>query len=230
MTITGGTFFSPYQGKIQIEWYAEFLNTLKARIYVWPMGCFQLGAVDDDYWKRIHDTGIPSIEPNIEVWDKRLFEILCPGKAETVGYDEWIKRTINAVKYWGRGNVNPSFVPGVEMARPFGFEKVTDAVKSTAAGYDFLMSNDVLPRQGGFWCVEPDSKLAGQSPPPLEYYLEIGRAFLEIREKHGFPNPCPASCRHCHGQSTEYDFAYFHGHTAASREAEQKSKSSGLTT
>jgi len=224
MIITGGTFLGKYQGKTEIEYYTEFLNTLRANIYLWPMVGFQIGALDNEGWRRIHETGVPSVQPNIEVWDEKLFKILCPGKSERIGYQEWIKRTINAVKYWGRGNVNPSFVPGVEMAKPQGFEKVSDAIKSTSAGYNFLMSNDVLPRQGGFWCVEPDSKLAGQSPPSLEYYLEIGMAYLEAREKHGFPNPCPACCRHCLGQGTEYDFAYFHGSTPASLAAEQNSR------
>lgn len=225
--INGGTFLAKYQDKTEVEWYADFLDAIKKKIWAWYPSCLQISALEDDGWKRIYDTGIPCIEPNIEVWDKKLFGIICPGKNEAFGYDEWVKRTINAVKYWGPGNVNPSFVIGVEMAQPFGFKKFEDAVKSTLGGYDFLMSHGVLPRQGGFWCIEPRSKLAGQPPPPLEYYLELGRGYLQLRQKHGFDNLYATMCRHCLCHGTEYDFEYFHGRSFASRQAELKSGKTG---
>ncbi len=223
LTVSGGSFiWTKYQGKNEVEWMADFLNTIRRRIRCWYGAAVQLTALDDEGWKRIYDTGIPTVQPNIEVWDKRLFGIMCPGKNEAVGYDEWIKRTINAVKYWGPGNVNPSFVMGVEMAQPFGFKNWQDAVKSTLSGHDFLMSNGVVPRQGSFWVAEANSKLAGYPPPPLEYFLEIGKGYLELREKYGF-NPPVINCRHCANHMTEWDFEYFHGHGVASKEAEEKS-------
>ncbi len=48
-----------------------------------------------------------------------------PGKEKYVGYDEWIRRTIRAVDFWGPGLVNPNFVVGVEMAKPYGFDDVS---------------------------------------------------------------------------------------------------------
>jgi hypothetical protein len=221
--VNGGTFLSDYEGKTEIEWYAEFMEAIRRRVWTWYPTCLQISALDDEGWKRIYETGVPCIEPNIEVWDETLFGIICPGKNEAFGYKQWIKRTINAVKFWGPGNVNPSFVIGVEMAQPFGFKKYEDAVKSTLGGFDFLMGNGVLPRQGGFWCVEPRSKLAGQAPPPLEYYLELGRGYLELRYKHGFENLYSTMCRHCLCHGTEFDFEYFHGHSISSRKAEVES-------
>ncbi|MBI4333556.1 MAG: hypothetical protein HY673_20020 [Chloroflexi bacterium] len=218
--ITGGTFFTRYQGKTELEWYIELLNTIRERLRLWYPTSFQLSAQDDEGWKRVRETGVPTIEPNIEVWDKRLFEIICPGKAEHVGYDQWIRRTVRAVDFWGVGNVNPSFVPGVEMAQPFGFKTVDEAVKSNLSGYDFLMGHGVLPRQGEFWCVVSDSKLAGSEPPPLEYFVRLGIGYLEIREKHGFTCPPPSLCRSCMLHGTEYDFEYWHGSGPASKRAE----------
>lgn len=224
ITISGGSFiWTKYQGKNEVEWMANFLSTIIRKTRCWYGTVVQITALDDEGWKQIYDTGIPAISPNIEVWDKRLFEIICPGKNEAVGRDEWIKRTINAVKYWGPGNVNPSFVLGVEMAQPFGFKTWEDAVKSTLNGYDFLMSNGVLPRQGTLWAIEANSKLAGQSPPPLEYFLEIGKGYLELREKYNF-NPPMWGCRSCTNHMTEWDFEYFQGHRDASRQAEEKAR------
>lgn len=228
--VSGGTFLGKYHGKTQVEWYAEILNAIKNQLRVWYPTNFQMGALDDESWRILSDTGVPTIHPDIEVWDKKLFEIICPGKAEYVGYDQWIKRTIRAVDFWGVGNVNPSFVAGVEMAQPFGFKTVDEAVESTCAGYDFFMSNGVLPRMGQFWCVESDSKLAGSEPPPLEYYLRLGKRYTELREKHGFVSPPPALCRSCLIHSTEYDFEYWHGNGPSSRKAEleaEKDSTSG---
>ncbi|MFC1860938.1 radical SAM protein [Chloroflexota bacterium] len=217
--ISGGTFLRPYQGLPQVEWYAHFLETIRKKIGCWRITTLQVAALEDEGWKRLHDTGIPYIQPNIEVWDKRLFEIICPGKAETIGRDEWIKRVIRSVDFWGVGNVNPNFVCGIEMAKPFGFENIDDAVESTGSGYDFLMSNGVLPRQGNFWCVEPDSKLGGSEPPPLEYYIKLGKRYLEVREKNGFMTCSPQGCRFCQFHGTEYDFEYWHGNGPLSRKA-----------
>lgn len=130
----------------EVEWYARFLEKIRKGIGCWYTATFQIQALPDEGWKRLYDTGIPSVQPNIEVWDKGLCEIICPGKAKYVGYEEWVKRTVRAVNFWGPGNVNPNFVSGIEMAQPFGFKDVNKAVESTLSGFDFLMSNGVLPR------------------------------------------------------------------------------------
>jgi hypothetical protein len=220
---SGGTVLAKIQGMTEVDWYCNFLNTIRRRIYTWPPTIFQIQALDDENWKKIYDTGISNIQPNIEVMDKKLFEIICPGKNEVVGYDEWIKRTISAAKYFGGENVNPNIVWGVEMAQPFGFKKWEEAVKSAISGYKFWMSNGILIRQGSMWCIEPDTKLGGQPPIPLEYYLETSKAYLELREKYGFFNCPTAMSRASQATSAEYDMEYFHGHGAASREAEKKS-------
>lgn len=218
--LTAGTIATRHQGRSDVDWWCEFLGTLRKRLKVWYPTNFQVAAQDDEGWRKLRDTGITTVHPNIEVWDKRLFEIMCPGKAQAIGYEEWIRRTIRAVDFWGPGNVNPSFVIGVEMAQPYGFKSVDEALDSTLGGFDFLMGHGVLPRQGGFWCAEPDSRLAGCEPPPLEYYLRIGLGYLELREKHGFASAILTLCRYCLNQGTEYDFEYWHGKGPSSREAE----------
>jgi len=218
--ITAGTIVTKHDDMTDVEWWCEFLGTLQKRLKVWYPTSFQVAAQKDEGWRKLRDTGVTSVHPNMEVWDKRLFEIMCPGKSQAVGHEEWVKRTIRAVDFWGPGNVNPSFVLGAEMAQPFGFKTVDEALNSTLGGFDFLMGQGVLPRQGGFWCVEPDSKLAGNEPPPLEYYLRIGLGYLELREKHGFMSPSFILCRYCLNQGTEYDWEYWHGNGPSSRKAE----------
>ena len=86
------------------------------------------------------------------------------------------------------GNVVPNFVAGVEMAKPYGFTDVDEAVKSTSEGLDYLMSQGVTPRLAT-WCVFANSVLGGQEPPPLDYFIKMSRSWYQLWTKHRLP-PC----------------------------------------
>jgi len=211
LIITGGTILGEYKGQNELEYYITRLNAIKEKLQVWIPTTVQIGAQDDEGWRRLHETGFGSISPNIEVWDKKLFQWICPGKDKFIGYDEWIKRTIRAVDFWGPGRVNPNFVLGLEMAKPHGFEDVSAAVKSTAGGWDFLMHHGVLPRFN-LWTIEGGSAFAGQQAPPLEYYIEAQKAYTELRWKHNFDPPFPAThTRYQYCLNCLQDFEYYHG-------------------
>ncbi len=211
LIISGGTFIGKYRGQTEIEYYCTRLNAIREKLQVLLPTTFQIDPQDDEGWRRLHDTGIGSIQPNIEVWDKKLFAWICPGKNKVIGYDEWIKRTIRAVDFWGPGRVQPNFVIGVEMAQPHGFKDVSSAVESTASGWDFLMSHGVLPRFN-MWSIEGGSALAGQLKPPLEYFIEVEKAYAELRWKHNFDPPFPSTfSRTSYLLACLQDYEYYHG-------------------
>ena len=215
--ISGGTILSKYQGQTELEFYITRLNAIREKLQVWIPATFQVAPYDDEGLKRLHETGVGSIQPNIEVWDRKLFKWICPGKDKHVGYDEWIRRTIRAVDFWGRGRVNPNFVLGVEMAKPHGFEDVSSAVKSTSTGWDFFMSHGVLPRFN-LWTREAGSSFADQPPPPLEFFIEAQKAYTELRWKHKFDPPFPASNdRYTYSLNCLHDFEYYHGTSTLSK-------------
>lgn len=217
MFISGGTILGKYRGQTELEFYITRLNALRDKLQVWIPTTVQIAPYEDEGWKRLRETGFGSVEPNIEVWDKRLFQWICPGKNKFIGHDEWIKRTIRAVDFWGPGRVNPNFVLGVEMAKPYGFEDVGSAVKSTAGGWDFLMSHGVLPRFN-LWTRESGSGFADQPAPPLEYFIEVQKAYAELRWKYGFDPPFPAGKhRHSYHLNCLQDFEYYHGSGTTSK-------------
>ena len=76
-----------------------------------------------DEVQRLYDAGVQVYHPNFEIWDKRLFELYCPGKARYIGRDEWIRRILDAAAIFGPDRVIPNFVAGVEMAPPAGFRR-----------------------------------------------------------------------------------------------------------
>ncbi len=214
LQLTAGTILDKYRGQTELEFFCTRLNAVREKLQVWIPTTVQIAPYDDEGWKRLHDTGIGSVQSNIEVWDKNLFAWICPGKDKFIGYDEWIKRTIRAVDFWGPGTVNPNFVLGVEMAKPYGFEDVSSAVESTSNGWDFLMSHGVLPRFNTL-TVEPGSTFGKdqQQPPPLEYFIEVQKAYTELRWKHNFDPPFPATAAPYYSQvhNCINDFEFYHG-------------------
>src|SRR5205823_1082483 len=92
----------------------------------------------------------------------------------------------DAVEVFGPGAVQPSFVSGVEMARPHGFQSVAEAVTSSSAGFEYLMSRGILPRPQQ-WRREPSTALckeAEQPPVPLEFYIQLTRNWYELYQKY----------------------------------------------
>ena len=168
------------------EYYSSYVEALRARfggrLHIYLNMEPRPIAIE----KRYKEAGVDSRSSNFEVWDPQMFEIICAGKAKNIGRDEWVRRLINQTEVFGWGNVNPGFVSGVEMAQPWGFRTVEEAVASTTGGLDFLMRHGVIPRPIQ-WCVEALSALAGQQEPPVDYFIQLERNYWYLYEKYSLP-------------------------------------------
>jgi hypothetical protein len=188
-TVTGGSITGTLEGKSEIDFYIRCPEAIERR---WPgrwISKAALQALPKDDVKRLKDAGVQIYHPNFEIWDARLFETYCPGKARRVGRDEWIRRILDAADVFGAENVIPNFVAGVETAPPAGFESVDAAIASTAEGLEFFMSRGVSPRFTT-WCPEPLSAIGkDQHGAPLEYYIRLLRVYRDTRAKYKLPAP-----------------------------------------
>ena len=147
-------------------------------------------ALPKDDVQRFKDYGVQIYHPNYEVWDRRLFELYCPGKERYVGRDEWHKRILDSADVFGARNVIPNFVAGVEMAEPSGFTTVDEAIASTTEGLRFFMSHGITPRFTT-WCPEPTTPLGKANPQgaPLEYHIRLLEAYRSTMEEYGLSSP-----------------------------------------
>lgn len=190
-TITGGSVTSTLQGKNEVEFYAQYVEAIETRFpgrwiskvvtQAWPVADV----------KRLKAAGAQIYHPNYEVWDPELFPKICPGKTRYIGRDEWIRRIVDAADVFGPANVIPNFVAGVEMARPYGYTDVEAAIRSTAEGLHYFMSQGITPRFTT-WCPEPMTPLGDANPEgaPLEYHLRLLETYRDtLREHHLAPPP-----------------------------------------
>lgn len=188
-TVTGGSITGYLEGKSEIDFYVRYPEAIERR---WPgrwISKIVVQALPKDEVQRLRDAGVRIYHPNFEIWDKRLFELYCPGKARYIGWDEWMRRILDAVDIFGPEGVIPNFVAGVEMAPPAGFSSIDDAIQSTAEGLDFFMSHGVSPRFTT-WCPEPLSVLGrDQNGAPLEYHIRLLQTYRDLRAKYKLPPP-----------------------------------------
>lgn len=186
-TVTGGSITGKLDGLSEIDFYVRYPEAIEKR---WPgrwISKVVVQALVKDEVRRLLDAGVQVYHPNFEIWDKRLFERYCPGKARHIGRDQWIRRILGAAEVFRPDRVIPNFVAGVEMASPHGFASVDDAIASTAEGLDFFMSHGISPRFTT-WCPEPMSVLGrDQGGAPLEYHVRLLRVYRDTRARYKLP-------------------------------------------
>jgi hypothetical protein len=189
-TLTGGSVTSKVDGLAEADFYGRYAQAIEERFPGRWIGKVVAQALPKADVQRYHDYGIRIYHPNYEVWDKRLFEIICPGKERYVGREEWHRRIFDAAEVFGARYVIPNFVAGVEMAKPFGFATVNEAIASTAEGLEYFMGRGVTPRFTT-WCPEPATPLGRDNPEgaPLEYHIRLLEVYRETLEKHGLKPP-----------------------------------------
>ncbi len=184
--LNGGTVTQKLQGKEEHEFYLQYVDAIRARIGYRVSVEIQTAPWPKRLEKIAHERGTTSRSSNFEVWDPRLFHVICPGKERYMGRDEWLRRMVDQVDIFGVGHVVPGFVAGVEMAQPWGFKTVGEAVRSTTEGMEFFMSHGIVVRPIS-WCVEALSALAGQTPPPVDYFIQIDRNWYDLYRKYSLP-------------------------------------------
>lgn len=181
----GSDYTGSYPFENEIERYIRILSRISGLFKERFPSQLMAPAYEKKDLKRIFDnTGITSYCPNIEIWDRDLFENLCPGKQRHIGYDNWIRRTIDAVEVFGKGNVYTQVVAGAELARPHGFDSEDEALESNLEGCEFFAKNGVICLST-IWRPHKFARLGYQKMPSLEYYVRLSQGFHDIRRAYG---------------------------------------------
>lgn len=208
--ISGGAHI---QRSKEAEIYAKFINAISDA--VGKRGNTIYGEIVSQGFEgedaaAIYDTGIEGTCWNMEQWDPQMFDEICPGKSKAVGRDKWIKILEGALDYWDQGKVTTSFVVGPETAPPHGFETLEEGIESWSEGFDTLMGKGIIPRFN-MWSPDVGSIYEDKTPPPAEYYLEVGSRWDRLMRDYGYyPQPTQV-CYLCVHRSIWIDFYHLMG-------------------
>jgi hypothetical protein len=189
-TLTGGSVTSTVDGLAEADFYGRYAQAIEERFPGRWIGKVVAQALPKADAQRFKDYGISIYHPNYEVWDKRLFSLISPGKERYVGREEWHRRILDAAEVFDPRHVIPNFVAGVELAQPFGFATIDEAIASTIEGLDYFMSHGITPRFTT-WCPEPTTPLGRDNPDgaPLEYHVRLLESYREALERHSLQPP-----------------------------------------
>ncbi len=189
-TITGGSITSNLKGQLEADFYAPYAAAIESKFPGRWISKMVAQALPLEQARKFKEAGVRIYHPNYEIWDERLFGIICPGKSRYVGRSEWHRRILDAAAIFGASHVIPNFVAGIEMSHPHGFATVEEAIRSTGEGLDFFMSHGVCPRFTT-WCPEPLTTLGRATPQgaPLEYHVRLLETWRDTHAKYGLPVP-----------------------------------------
>ncbi|MQA92076.1 MAG: radical SAM protein [Gemmatimonas sp.] len=189
-TLTGGSITSQVDGLGEAEFYGRYARAIEEAFPGRWIGKVVAQALPKEQAAVFKEHGIRIYHPNYEVWDEAIFARVSPGKERYVGRSQWHRRILDAREIFGARYVIPNFVAGVEMAKPYGFDGIDEAIRSTGEGLDYFMSRGVTPRFTT-WCPEPTTPLGKANPDgaPLEYHVRLLEVYRETLEKYGHQAP-----------------------------------------
>lgn len=166
-----------------------YIRTLKAAEKAFKAEKFPVklvaSAFSEKQLRRLYEeTAITTYTTDLEVLNENLFNWICPGKAEFVGYKEWKQRLYDAVKIFGRGNVDCGLVGGVELAQPNGFQSEDEAIEAILKEADEIAAHGVSFAEC-VWNTVPGSVFFKQKVPSLEYFVRLAQGLADARRKNG---------------------------------------------
>lgn len=172
----------------EVDYYIEILQAIGENFTTkkFPSQLIATAFTEKQLTRLYEETGLISYTADLEVLNEELFNWICPGKAEWIGYREWQNRLINAVDIFGRGYVSTGIVGGVETAKPKGFASEEDALHSTLDEAEYLMSHGVNVVYI-VWVPRPGSFFKDQKSPSLHYFIRLAKGLHELRVKYGLP-------------------------------------------
>ena len=123
---------------------------------------------------RLYEAGARALVIDQEVWDEDQFKALCPGKAETIGRDNWMRAIEYAAKYT-KPEKGICFVLNALVLGPEQKSKYIEAVEYWA--------DRNVPVLLAPWKVLPGSNLYGHRAPYTWWTMEVHDECMEIQFK-----------------------------------------------
>jgi hypothetical protein len=141
---------------------------------------------------------------NLEVWGKKLFSSVCPGKQRYVGWEKWLESLYAGAELFGLGNVYTAMVCGVELEPEHGGMSVEEGLANAMEGARTLLAHNVIPLWSMYWPIW------GMTHPERlvtlrEYYERLNAEYAKVRQETGIKISENFQCRGCAYMQLEVD-------------------------
>ena len=188
--LTGGCF----NHQKEIELVTDIIDTIRdyANLNRVPGTILPSPPKNEVEIERYYESGINAIGFSMEIWNKRLYQAICPGKSQNYSHDDFVDSIRKAVDVFGEGNVYGVFVMGLEPRDTFleGIRVLTN------------LGANVVPF---VWSPNPGSRLEGHRAPTSKWYLETILEAAQIAYDAKIPSGTENHCFKCDGNSLLHD-------------------------
>jgi len=158
----------------EIEYYSDAIEAIKDAVgsdEVTSSACVSAPR-DFDNIVRLKEAGFTHITLNLEIWDKNIFNTICPGKARSTGYERWLEAEKFAVDTFGFGHVRCNFVTGIEPKF------------KTLEGIEYLAGIGVYANPNRF-APHPGTPFEGTRSTTVEWFYDLNVKAAEIQLRYG---------------------------------------------
>jgi len=132
----------------------------------------------------LFEAGADRVACDIEVWDEKLAERICPGKAQSSSRQRHLKTLQHIADKHGPNKACSAFVVGLEP------------VESFLSGAEFLASRGIVPIVS-IWMPHGRPVLGKSEAPGLGYYRIVRDGIAEIFDKYAIQPPGGAGFNVC---------------------------------
>ena len=123
--------------------------------------------------KELHELGVEHPSFNMEVWGKKNFDKICPGKAKYVGFEHIVKSLLHLAEIYGKGQVWSNFVAGIVP------------IENYKEGFKFLAEHGIVPG-ANVYCAESYSIGNPLRTINEDYVLDLYRYGNDLYNKYGY--------------------------------------------
>lgn len=177
LQLTAGSTFTPEK---EIDRYVKILETIDKSIGIEnvPTIIYLTPPSDLKQLDRLFDAGVSQIACDMDIWDERLFEKICPGKAKINTRQRYLDALLYIAERYGKNRACCVFVGGIEPA------------ESLIEGSTFLAERGIVPLPSPLMPFAIDQKiLAEMQPFSLDYYRKIRKETAKLYQKHDLVVP-----------------------------------------
>ncbi|HLA26923.1 MAG TPA: radical SAM protein [Syntrophales bacterium] len=199
--LTGGSMTNP---NLEAERYLNIVNGIRKAadgLYL-TVGS---QALPPERLPAFKTAGADGICFNLEVWDREVWQRVCPGKSRFFGRNMWEASLIEAVRIFGDGNVFSAFVIGAEMVSDNTLSDPNVALNSNIEGVRWLLQRGIHPILSLFWPFA-GTDMEDCPGPDLHFLLQLYSEVNQVRYELGKPFPGNIACKRCLYMQVEGDF------------------------